>query len=361
MATVAWLAWAAMVMAFALAITNPFYLAIVLLGVLLVAVLAPKSATGVVGLRVMALFGASLLLFSGLVAIVNGSYGDHVLFAVPSVRVPAWLGGLRLGGPVAAEQLVNAAVRGLAILSLSFAFATVNAVVTPQRLLRASPAALFHAALVATIGLNLLPATVEDFRRIREAQALRGGGAGLRQLPELVVPVVLGGLERAMRLAEAMEARGFAPLPPPRPLARLAGLAAAPLVLAGGLGWLYLGERRWVGALLAAVGFALFIAWLTAASRRQRATRLTGERLTPAERLAVVGALLLAVLLPAGAQVGWLGVGYSPFAGLAWPAFDLAEALLALAVIWPVPFLVAGPRPQPFPVPAVGATEVGRP
>ncbi|GBD24673.1 hypothetical protein HRbin29_02355 [bacterium HR29] len=361
MATTAWLAWAAMVMAVALTVTNPFYLAVVVLGVILVAVLAPKDAAGAAGLRVMAFFGASVLLFAALVAVINGSYGEHELFRVPSLRVPEWLGGLRLGGPVTAEQLVNAAIRGLAILAIVLAFATVNAAVTPQRLLRAAPAALFHAALVATIGLTLLPATIEDSRRIREAQALRGGGTGLRQLPGLAVPVVLGGLERSLRLAEAMEARGFAPPPSPPAWARAAALLSAPLGLAGGLCWLYLGDARWVGALLGGVAVVLFGAWLTAASRRRVGNRLRPERLTGSERAAVAFAAAIAALAIFGRAPGWLELGYSPFAGLAWPPFAPLEAGFVLSVVWPSLFLAGRWKPAPRGLPAAGVAEVGRP
>lgn len=359
MATMAWLVWALMVMAVALSTTNPFYLAIVVLAVVLVAVLAPKDATGSTALRVMAFFGASVLLFAGLVAVVNGSYGEHVLFRIPSLRVPEWLGGLRLGGPVTSEQLVNAGIRGLAILAIVLAFATVNATVTPQQLLHAAPAALFHAALVATIGLTLLPATIEDFRRIREANALRGAPGGLRQLPGLAVPVVLGGLERSLRLAEAMEARGFAP-PPAAPLwARAAGMLSAPLGLAGGLGWLYLGDYRWAGALLGVLALILFACWLLGASRRVNGARRRSEALSLGERIAVVAAGGAAFVAIFGRAPGWLELGYSPFDGLAWPAFEPVEALFVLSVAWPAALLFR-PRPVARPLPVGSSVEVPR-
>jgi len=361
MTAAAWLAWAVMVMAVALTVTNPFYLAVVVLSVVLVAVLAPKDTAGSAGLRVMAFFGASVLLFAGLVAVINGSYGEHELFRVPSLRVPEWLGGLRLGGPVTAEQLVNAAIRGLAIFAIVLAFATVNATLTPQRLLRATPAALFHAALVATIGLSLLPATIEDFRRIREAQALRGAPTGFRQIPGLAVPIVLGGLERSLRLAEAMEARGFAPPPPAPAWARAAALLSAPLGLAGGLGWLYLGDLRWVGALLGALAVSLFFAWLVASSRRYGGARLRREPVSTGERAAIVLAALVAAAAIFGRAPGWLELGYSPFAELAWPPFRPLEACFALTVAWPALFLALRPRPVGQPVAVAGAVEVGRP
>ena len=51
MPTIAWMSWIALVMAVALVTTNPLYLAIVFLSVVLVGVLAPKTNTGIAGIR----------------------------------------------------------------------------------------------------------------------------------------------------------------------------------------------------------------------------------------------------------------------------------------------------------------------
>ena len=218
----AWGAWVGMVMVLALVTTNPLYLAIILLGVVLVAVLAPRTGTGITSFRALALFGVSMFAISLVIATINGNYGDHILFTVPGPEVPSWLGGLRLGGPVSAEGLAAAAIRGMAILAILLAFGVFNGAVSPQRVLRSTPAALFQASLVVTVGLTLLPASIEDLRRVREMRALRGASGGLRDLPSLVVPAVIGGLERSMRLAEAMEARGYGAAPPLPARARLA-------------------------------------------------------------------------------------------------------------------------------------------
>jgi energy-coupling factor transporter transmembrane protein EcfT len=78
-------------------------------------------------------------------------------------------------------------------------------------------------------------------------EALRGRGlevAGLRARARLLSPLVSGSLERAVNLAEAMEARGFgrpgatrAPQPAWTRLDRLAVVAACLLVV-GGVLWL---------------------------------------------------------------------------------------------------------------------------
>ncbi|HET7738868.1 MAG TPA: energy-coupling factor transporter transmembrane component T, partial [Tepidiformaceae bacterium] len=221
MSTIAWVSWVALVMVHSLTTSNPFTLAVVLLSVILVGVLAPKTETGVAGFRTLLLFGLTLLVMSIFIAVINGSSGTHVLFTLPGPEFPSWMGGLALGGPVTAEGMIWAAIRGLTILTILLAFATFNGAISPHKVLRTTPAALFHAGLVVTIGLTLLPSSIEDARRVREMQALRGRKTGLRTLPALTVPTVIGGLERSMRLAEAMEARGYASRPPAPPWARL--------------------------------------------------------------------------------------------------------------------------------------------
>ena len=47
---------------------------------------------------------------------------SSLLFTIPGPEVPDWLGGLRLGGPVSAEGLAWAVVRGMVILPIFLAF-----------------------------------------------------------------------------------------------------------------------------------------------------------------------------------------------------------------------------------------------
>lgn len=345
MSTVAWTGWVTLVMAASLTTSNPLYLAIVLLCVVLTGVLAPKTETGVAGFQSLLVVGLTLLAFSIGIAVINGSYGEHTLFTTPSPELPWWLGGLALGGPVTAEGLLAAAIRGTTILAILLAFATFNGAVSPHRMLRLTPAALFHAGLVVTIGLTLLPSSIEDVRRIREMQALRGRRTGLRQLPALAAPAVLGGLERSMRLAEAMEARGYAASPQGPLWGRAAGVAAAPALLSAAGLWFYYDQMRPAAALAAAFGVACLAGWWVAAARRRKTTRLRRE---PVPRIERVGALLsfgAAIALVANGMGGWLDMGYNPFAGLAWPQFEPAGAAVALTCSWPAAWLAFGPPP----------------
>lgn len=342
----AWAAWVATVMVVALATTNPFYLAIILLAVALVAALAPRTATGATALRAVVAIGIGIFILGVAIATVNGGYGEHVLFRVPGPSAPSWMGGLQIGGPVTAESLIAATLRGLAILCVLTAFATFNAAVPPQRILRLGPAALFHAGLVVTIGLTLLPATVEDLQRIREMRALRGMPGGIRSLPALVVPAVVGGLERSLRLAEAMEARGFASAPPPPRFVRLAGIASVPFLIAAAWTWMYHPGLQPLTWTLVAAGAACMLWWARAAAARRRTTRLHADPPSRSEQFFLaLSAAIIGVTL-AGRGAGLVDLGYDPFAGLAWPSFRPAEAVLVLVCAWPaIPLATRAAQP----------------
>ncbi len=354
----AWVAWVGMVMALALVTTNPLYLGIILLGVVLVAVLAPRTGTGVTSFRALAVFGVAMFGISIVVATINGNYGEHILFTVPGPEVPAWLGGLRLGGPVSAEGLAAAAIRGLAILSILLAFGVFNGAVSPQRVLRSTPAALFQASLVVTVGLTLLPSSIEDLRRVREMRALRGAPGGLRDLPSLVVPAVIGGLERSMRLAEAMEARGYGAAPALPARTRFTAAASAPLLIASAWCWFYEPGWRPFAGIAALVAVACLAYWWRGAARLHHATRLNDEPLPAPDRAAVAFAVGVAGLAAGARMTGLGGLTYNPFAGLPAPEFSAGGALLALATAWPALRLGWGPRPAPAPEPETALIEV---
>jgi energy-coupling factor transport system permease protein len=275
------------------------------------------------------------------IATINGNYGEHILFTLPGPEIPDWLGGLRLGGPVSAEGLAGATIRGLTIICIFLAFGVFNGAVSPHRVLRSTPGALFQASLVLTVGLTLLPASIEDFRRIREMRALRGAPAGIRGLPGLVVPAVINGLERSMQLAEAMEARGYASSPPPPGYARLLAAVSAPVFVAAAWMWFYTRDGRPLGLLLACVGVACIAAWLIAASRAHRTTSFLDEPLHLPERIAVALSLIagLAALVLRGA--GYAAFTYNPFAGLAAPDFSAAGAAIVTFTAWPVVLLLS--------------------
>ncbi len=337
-----WVAWAVMVTALALAITNPVYLALAVLAVVAVGLKAPADPSAG-GMRPLLLAGLGIILFSGLIAVVNGTAGSHVLFTVPGPDTPSWLGGLRFGGPVTREGLVAAAGRALSLIAIFGAFAVLTTSTSPSRLLRATPAPLFQAGLVLTIGLSILPSALDDVRRLREAEALRGHVLHWWDLPRLLPAAVLGGLERSVRLAEALEARGFGGGEARRG-AFFAGALAAPLLLLSAYLWLAGGAAQQFATLPGIAGAAGLFWWLASAAAANRSSRLfpdTAGRLELVSLL-VAGSGLIAVLSIAGEAASALR--YDPFAGSALPPLSAAALLAPLLVAWPLPVLAASAR-----------------
>lgn len=163
--------------------------------------------------------------------------GHDVLWTGPTLPV---LGPL----DVTVEELHGAAMNGLRLTAVALAFTAYALLLDHDRLL-ASASVARRSALAVALATRLVPTLQRDAAGLSEA--LRGRGVaveGVRGHARLLSPLVAGSLERALNLAEAMEARGFgrpgatrAPRPAWTRLDRAALGAAAALVLMGAL-WL---------------------------------------------------------------------------------------------------------------------------
>ena len=110
----------------------------------------------------------------------------------------------------------------MAIFSLVAVSATLGATLDWSAAMRLLPERMAALAVAGSVAWSYLPRTTAALAEIREAQMARGyRPRGIRDAAPLVIPLLAGGLERAMITAEALEARAFgAPLAPeltPRP------------------------------------------------------------------------------------------------------------------------------------------------
>lgn len=174
-----------------------------------------------------------VLVISPFVAVV----GSDVLWSGPTVPV---LGPL----DVTREELVSAALAATRMAAVGLAFAVYALLLDHDRLL-ASVGFARRSALAAVLATRLVPALERDAAGL--AEAVRGRGVpveGVRGHARLVSPLVSGSLERALNLAEAMEARGFGrPGRTRAPTVRWtrwdkAAALGAGLLVAGGAAWL---------------------------------------------------------------------------------------------------------------------------
>jgi energy-coupling factor transport system permease protein len=190
------------------------------------------------GRRRLYLVGA---LGSGLAVLVVTPFvsqiGYHVLWSGPTVPV---LGTL----DVTREELRIGLFQGLRLTAVALAFAAYALLLDHDRLVQSAGFAR-RSVLAVALATRLVPTLERDAAGLSES--LRGRGvevAGARGKATLLAPLLAGSLERALNLAEAMEARGYgrpgatrAPRPTWTALDR-AGVTLGALLVAVGVLWL---------------------------------------------------------------------------------------------------------------------------
>ena len=329
----AWVVWVLAMAVVAMAVRNPLYTLILLLVSRLVAnACAPRAQEG---LRLpLWRVGLFVLLFSALFNALFVRAGETALLRLPR----DWP---LLGGAITLESLVYGAESGLILLTLLSLFIAFNRLVPMSELVRLTPRAFHDLGVVLLIAITYVPETARHWRRIREAQMIRGHRLhGLRDWRPIIIPLLVGGLERALGVAEAMVARGYgATAGRPRQSSLLAGLVLSLGLLF--LGWALALWRGWPGWVLLALGMASlgFLIW-----RRGRNTSYTHYR--PPHWRPGDSALLLVSLLPLLAL--WLvkqraDLLYTPYPRVQLPPFNpwLGLALATLAL----PAFIAGIAP----------------
>ncbi len=337
----AWLAWLAAAALPALSTRNPLYLLLTLLAVGTVYSALGRRHPLAQNWTAFVRFSAFLWLFTIPFALLFNHHGVVVLFRLPA-QWPL------IGGPITLEALLYGLTGGLALVTLLLIFAAFNVAVDQTRLLRLTPGFVYQAGVVAGIAVAFVPQMVTTWTAIREAQEVRGHRvAGVRDLLPLLLPLLITALERAMQLAESMEARGFggqmvAATPAERmrvQVALLAGLAAL-AIGAAGLGFWTERPALAAGALVCGALLLLWAFWDQ--GRRVRRSRYQRWAWTRADRL-MTGISLVAVSL-------WLAIlcvhsdwlfyyPYPPYSP--WPTFEPLVGFVALLLV--VPALILPP------------------
>ncbi|MEM7118820.1 MAG: energy-coupling factor transporter transmembrane component T [Chloroflexota bacterium] len=284
----AWLIWLTAIAAIVLTTRNPLYLTVLLAVVLAIRANFPPGPFQLP----LGRFALVIFPFSMIFNALSIHVGETVLFRLP----PSPL----IGGIITLEAAVFGLINGLLLLTLLALFLTFNQVVAAGDLIRLTPRALYDLGLVALIAITYVPETMQQLQRIREAQAIRGHRLrGWRDWRPVAIPLLVGGLERAMNLAEAMVARGYGATTDERqPLWVRFGLAIG---LAAGLGgWLLTFWWAWLGWSLLLLGLAMmgFILWRQ--GQRVQVTRYRTHRWTSRETVVVITAVfpLLLIFIP---------------------------------------------------------------
>nr|WP_265291975.1 energy-coupling factor transporter transmembrane protein EcfT [Streptomyces sp. SHP 1-2] len=259
---------------------------------------------------------------------------DHFLFSLPRLPTPDWYAGIRIGGPVSLEAVLSAATDGLRLACMLCCIGAANTLANPKRALRVLPGALYELGVAVTVAISVAPQLVQSVQRVARARRLRAGRSrGLKALRGIVVPVLEDALERSLRLASAMDSRGYGRAGSATPRSRritgalmLLGMCG---LCAGAYGLLDATAPALLGLPAMGAGAVLCLAGLRLGGRRVTRTAYRPDpwRL-PEWAVAGVGVLAAALL--------FTGLGYDPaqlnpvFYPLTWPGLPLVPTAAIL-------------------------------
>jgi energy-coupling factor transport system permease protein len=330
MHTVGWLVWLGAAVTVVTATRNPLIL-ILLLGEFALIIdmllrLSKERAPVLSPWRFALLVIPVGALFNGL----TSHFGQTVL-----VRLPA--GIPLIGGDITAEALCYGGINGLVLSALVFAFAVLNLAVPVGELIQYVPRAFYPFAVVSAIAVSFIPTTLRQVQQVREAQAVRGHHMrGIKDWLPLFVPVLVGGLERALQLAESMTSRGFAGSPSLTkarniivPATSLMGLC---LVLGGVVMRLLPTWASW-SLLFLMLGVIFILGAMWQAGRDVKRTRYNQVKWTTKDSLVTVAALIAAV--PALLMRAPF-LDYNPYPVVSLPSFNLFLGMALLGFTVPV-------------------------
>ncbi len=210
---IAWWIWAASLGVAATRTTNPLLLLLILAVLGYVVTARRTAAPWAKGFKYYLWFALVVIAIRVIFRSVFSSGvtpGDHILLSLPHIPTPHWYAGAQLGGPLSLEATLSAAIDGLRLGVLLCCLGAANTLANPKRALRVLPGALYELGVAVTVSISVAPQLVESAQRVARARKLRAGKArGFRALRSIAVPVLEDALDRSLKLAAAMDSRGY--------------------------------------------------------------------------------------------------------------------------------------------------------
>jgi energy-coupling factor transport system permease protein len=350
---VAWWVWAIGLAAAATLTTNPFLL-LLLVAVAAVVVQARRSDhPWARSFRLYVWLGVAIVLIRVVFRIVFGGVdGGHVLLDLPTVPLPEWVAGVRLLGPLTVESLLAGLYDGLRLATIVICIGAANSLANPKRLLMSVPSALYEIGTALVVAVTVFPQLADSARRVRAAQALRGGADGrVGRLRRFLVPVLEDALERSLALAAGMDTRGYGRAGDATPAERrLTGALLLGALCGIGVGTYAVLDStapRWLATPMLLVGVVVAVVGMVSSGRRVQRSRYRPDPWRLEESLVALSGLMV------GAVVWWIA-GHDVL--VAHPGVEsmpyLSVEALAAVLIGLLPAVVA-PRPRHALAPAL--------
>ena len=330
---IAWLLWLTAAALPAMLTRNPLYLLLLLLATAAVYGTLQRRTPSAQAWGVFLRAGLFLVAFSVPFNALMVHAGNLVLLRLPA----AWP---IVGGNITLEALLYGLSSGLNLLALLLIFAAFNLGLDQSRLLRLIPKPFYTVGVVAAIAVTFVPQMLTALQEIRDVQRLRGfRPRGLRDMGPLFLPLLTTGLERAIQLAESMEARGFSStqtrLSGRAVLGlRLALIVSLALLLVGQFAASYWPTARGWAPLLSGAGLLLlaYLFWRQGRQiQRTRYRRWVWRRRDTWLSLACLVTLSVTGTLWLTSRIALLYYPYPPYSP--WPSFQpVLGAALALLI-----------------------------
>lgn len=287
----------------------------------------------------------------------TNAQGSHVLVDLPQIPLPDWVGGIKLGGRVSWEALLSALYHGGQLAVMLVCIGAANALASPLRMLRSLPGALYEMQVACVVALTFAPQLVADARRVHAARRLRGRKVRLRSLVRTTfLPVLEGGLDRAINLASSMDSRGFGRVgtadPRRRRIVSGAAIAALIAILVGSYAALSNSLSLWGSVTVLAPACALLVASLMLGRSDVGRTRYRPDPWALPEWLVVACGLVPAVTMIAASASPSDSFGLQT-TGLQTPQLGLLPVLTVLLAVLPA---IAAPDPAAVTVTTVPTT-----
>ena len=339
----AWVAWLAAVLVLLSITRNPLYLVIILCCILFVGLSLRGSGSDLPRPFSLWKFALWIVTFTTVFNALTSHYGRTVLFTIPG-NLPL------LSGNVTLEAIVYGATNGLILIGMLASFMVLNQALPIRDLISLIPRPFFPVAVVTSIAVTYLPTTLRQFQQIREAQAIRGHQMRtLKDWLPLLMPLLVGGLEHAMQLAEAMTARGFASANSAvggRQVLSRVFLLFGVVLLA--MGWLSnLSGNMANGWIIIAVGAVLIIIGLWQQGKQSHRTTYHRRRWGWQDLLTLIIALcILAIFLLPIPGLNRVSLYYDPYPKLSMPSFSPILGLAMLGLLTPGFFVLSRKHPR---------------